>query len=57
MLFFSTSQGQQADEVLHFNSKAKANVSIRYIPVVAAVMFWPYAVQPIMDWKEGVHKA
>jgi hypothetical protein len=25
---------------------------IRYVPVVAVVMFWPYAVAPVMDWVE-----
>jgi hypothetical protein len=25
---------------------------IRYVPVVAVIMFWPYAVAPVMDWVE-----
>jgi hypothetical protein len=26
--------------------------TVRYVPVVAVVMFWPYAVAPVMDWVE-----
>jgi hypothetical protein len=26
----------------------------RYFPVVAVVMFWPYAVTPVMNYLEGV---
>jgi hypothetical protein len=28
--------------------------SNRYFPVVAVVMFWPYAVEPVMNFFEGV---
>lgn len=28
--------------------------SRRYFPVVAVVMFWPYAVEPIVNLVEGV---
>lgn len=33
--------------------RMKANVRLRrYFPVVAVIMFWPYAVPPIMELAE-----
>ncbi|KAH6690766.1 hypothetical protein DL95DRAFT_397226 [Leptodontidium sp. 2 PMI_412] len=33
--------------------KNAGNVAMMYFPVVAIVMFWPYAVPPVMDYVEA----
>ncbi|EKD18866.1 uncharacterized protein L3040_004083 [Drepanopeziza brunnea f. sp. 'multigermtubi'] len=33
--------------------KKSGSVAMMYFPVVAVVMFWPYAVPPVMDYVEA----
>ncbi|KAL2064603.1 hypothetical protein VTL71DRAFT_3740 [Oculimacula yallundae] len=33
--------------------KNAGNVAMMYFPVVGIVMFWPYAVPPVMDYVEA----
>jgi hypothetical protein len=36
------------------NRKLTSAVICRYFPVVAVVMFWPYAVSPLFDKAYGI---